>query len=138
MIAHSVLDKKIKDEWLKNRLKSDLHAARRAAILLPSEASRVFDILMLMGDFLLCVISVMNEARAIIGAIEADNDARLTELKNIARNQKLNMGETLDLVSKYMKSAEVEEQINKYRSKCIEKLKSVEEGMRIELILLNV
>lgn len=114
---------------MKTRLKSTLHSARRAAIILPSEASRVFDVLMLIGDFLLCVISVMNEARAIIGAIESDNDARLGELKNIARNQKINMGETLDLVTAYMKGAEAEEQINKYRIKCIEKLQSVEDGI---------
>jgi hypothetical protein len=128
-IAHSVLDRKINEEWSKIRLKSDLQAARRAAIILPSEASRVFDVLMLIGDFLLCVISVMSEASAIISAIEADNDARLTELRNIAASQKINMGETLELVTKYMKSAEVEDQISKYRSKCFEKLKSVEGGM---------
>lgn len=128
MIAPSVLNKKTKEEWQKNRLKSDLHSARRAAIILPSEASRVFDILMLIGDFMLCVIAVLNEAKAIIDAIDSDNEARLSELKNIARNQKINMSDTLDLVTKYMKGAETEEQVIKYRNKCFEKLKSVEEG----------
>lgn len=131
MVAQHVLEKKIKEEWMRIRLKSDVHAAKRAAILLPSEASRIFDVLMLVGDFLLCVVSLIQEAASIIEAIESDSDARLSELKNIAKSQKHNMSDTLDLVVKYMLSAEAEEQISNYRSKCFDKLKSVEEGIQI-------
>lgn len=38
------------------------------------------------------------------------------------------MEETLELVAKYMKKAEAEDQVYRYRKKCNEKLKSIEEG----------
>lgn len=83
--AKGPLDKRIKEEWVKVKRRSDVQSVRRAAILLPSEASRNFDILMLVADFLLCLISIKNEGQAIIDAIEGDNESRLTELKNIGK-----------------------------------------------------
>ncbi|KAJ3219401.1 hypothetical protein HK099_004716 [Clydaea vesicula] len=125
-----ILEKILKDECAKYKRNSEVLAAKRAVMILPTQMARNYDTLMLIGDLLLCIIETKEDGMIILKEIDLDTEERLANLKYISDNQLKNMDDTLELIKTYINSSEEEEQVVKYKEKCVETLSEVEEAQK--------
>ncbi|KAJ3087406.1 hypothetical protein HK102_011184, partial [Quaeritorhiza haematococci] len=73
------VERRLNDEWSKLWRSSDILPGKRAGLVLPSQMSRNRDVVLLIRDFILCILALKNDMKNQIKGIEQERANRLRD-----------------------------------------------------------